>query len=107
VFALARLGLDRVRHHAWDREHRRPAGAGDSDGARHPPGEYREPATPADIAPTSRRLPASLWRVEGRPLDAASRQNPDFTSRVLAMVRRIPYGRVATYGEVAAMAGRP
>ena len=36
-----------------------------------------------------------------------SRQNPDFTSRVLAVVRRIPYGRVATYGEVAAMAGRP
>ena len=36
-----------------------------------------------------------------------SRQNPDFTSRVLAVVRRIPYGRVATYGEVAALAGRP
>jgi methylated-DNA-[protein]-cysteine S-methyltransferase len=26
---------------------------------------------------------------------------------VLAVVRRIPYGRVATYGEVAALAGRP
>ena len=36
-----------------------------------------------------------------------SRQRPDFTSRVLAVVRRIPYGRVATYGEVAALAGRP
>ena len=35
------------------------------------------------------------------------RQRPDFTSRVLAVVRRIPYGRVATYGEVAALAGRP
>jgi O-6-methylguanine DNA methyltransferase len=36
-----------------------------------------------------------------------SRSRPDFTSRVLAVVRRIPYGRVATYGEVAALAGRP
>jgi O-6-methylguanine DNA methyltransferase len=36
-----------------------------------------------------------------------SRPRPDFTSRVLAVVRRIPYGRVATYGEVAALAGRP
>jgi O-6-methylguanine DNA methyltransferase len=31
----------------------------------------------------------------------------DFTSRVLSVVRRIPPGRVATYGDVAAMAGRP
>jgi O-6-methylguanine DNA methyltransferase len=31
----------------------------------------------------------------------------NFTSRVLAMVRRIPPGRVATYGDVAAFAGRP
>jgi O-6-methylguanine DNA methyltransferase len=30
-----------------------------------------------------------------------------FTSRVLTVVRRIPPGRVATYGDVAAMAGRP
>jgi O-6-methylguanine DNA methyltransferase len=30
-----------------------------------------------------------------------------FTARVLAVVRRIPPGRVATYGDVAAMAGRP
>ena len=30
-----------------------------------------------------------------------------FTSRVLSVVRRIPPGRVATYGDVAAMAGRP
>jgi O-6-methylguanine DNA methyltransferase len=36
-----------------------------------------------------------------------SRPRPDFTSRVLTVVRRIPYGRVATYGEVAALAGRP
>lgn len=31
----------------------------------------------------------------------------DFTARVLATVRRIPTGRVATYGDVAAIAGRP
>jgi methylated-DNA-[protein]-cysteine S-methyltransferase len=37
----------------------------------------------------------------------SSRHSPDFTARVLAVVRRIPYGRVATYGEVAVRAGRP
>jgi methylated-DNA-[protein]-cysteine S-methyltransferase len=31
----------------------------------------------------------------------------DFSTRVLAAVRRIPAGRVATYGDVAAAAGRP
>ena len=31
----------------------------------------------------------------------------DFTRRVLSTVRRIPPGRVATYGDVAEMAGRP
>src|ERR1700693_4419909 len=31
----------------------------------------------------------------------------DFTARVLSVVRRIPPGRVATYGDVAAMAGSP
>jgi len=30
-----------------------------------------------------------------------------FTTRVLVVVRRIPPGRVATYGDVAALAGRP
>jgi methylated-DNA-[protein]-cysteine S-methyltransferase len=34
--------------------------------------------------------------------------NPrEFTRRVLLVVRRIPPGRVATYGDVAALAGRP
>ncbi len=34
--------------------------------------------------------------------------NPvSFSRRVLAVVRRIPPGRVATYGDVADMAGRP
>jgi len=32
---------------------------------------------------------------------------PSFRARVLAVVRRIPPGRVATYGDVAALAGRP
>ena len=31
----------------------------------------------------------------------------DFTARVLSVVRRIPPGRVATYGDVAALAGKP
>ena len=31
----------------------------------------------------------------------------DFTARVLSVVRRIPPGRVATYGDVARRAGRP
>ena len=33
--------------------------------------------------------------------------NSNFTARVLSVVRRIPLGRVATYGDVAALAGRP
>jgi methylated-DNA-[protein]-cysteine S-methyltransferase len=31
----------------------------------------------------------------------------EFARRALAAVRRIPRGRVATYGDIAAMAGRP
>jgi len=31
----------------------------------------------------------------------------DFTARVLSVVRRIPPGKVATYGDVAVMAGKP
>jgi O-6-methylguanine DNA methyltransferase len=31
----------------------------------------------------------------------------EFRSRVIAAVRRIPHGRVATYGDIAAMAGSP
>ena len=33
--------------------------------------------------------------------------DPRFASRVLSVVRRIPPGRVATYGDVAGAAGRP
>jgi O-6-methylguanine DNA methyltransferase len=36
-----------------------------------------------------------------------SRIKDEFAVRVLAVVRRIPPGRVATYGDVAALAGRP
>lgn len=31
----------------------------------------------------------------------------DFAARVRSVVRRIPHGRVATYGDVAAAAGKP
>ena len=31
----------------------------------------------------------------------------EFTARVLSVVRRLPPGRVASYGDVAALAGRP
>jgi O-6-methylguanine DNA methyltransferase len=34
-------------------------------------------------------------------------QKTQFTRRVLSAVRRIPPGRVSTYGDVAAAAGRP
>lgn len=43
----------------------------------------------------------------GGPADRSGRARPEFTARVLAAVRRIPPGRVATYGDVAAAAGRP
>src|SRR5213080_3416554 len=45
-----------------------------------------------------------------RAKTATRRKNPDLTpfcARVLTVVRRIPVGRVATYGDVAALAGRP
>ena len=31
----------------------------------------------------------------------------DFAARVRSVVRRIPHGRVATYGDIATLAGRP
>jgi O-6-methylguanine DNA methyltransferase len=34
-------------------------------------------------------------------------RSSDFSARVRSVVRRIPHGRVATYGDVAAAAGRP
>jgi O-6-methylguanine DNA methyltransferase len=44
------------------------------------------------------------------PLGTMVRRAADsegFSRRVLSIVRRIPPGRVATYGDVAALAGRP
>jgi O-6-methylguanine DNA methyltransferase len=35
------------------------------------------------------------------------RLNTEFTARVLTMVRRIPRGKVSTYGDIAEFAGRP
>jgi len=43
-----------------------------------------------------------VTRARPRPARAT-----EFQARVLSAVRRIPPGRVATYGDVAAMAGRP
>jgi O-6-methylguanine DNA methyltransferase len=43
----------------------------------------------------------------GHGLQAVPNAPKDFTARVLSVVRRIPPGRVATYGDVAALAGRP
>jgi len=36
-----------------------------------------------------------------------SLKRSSFAAKVLTAVRRIPFGRVATYGDVAAMAGKP
>ena len=41
------------------------------------------------------------------PSRAPSRPPLPFRARVLAIVRRVPRGRVITYGEVAALAGSP
>ena len=42
-----------------------------------------------------------------RPSPPGARPPARFTTRVLAVVRRIPAGRVVTYGDVARLAGRP
>lgn len=41
------------------------------------------------------------------PSRAVARVRDRFSDRVLSIVRRIPPGRVATYGDVAELAGRP
>jgi len=38
---------------------------------------------------------------------STTRRTSKFASRVLSAVRRIPAGRVATYGDIAALAGKP
>src|SRR5438093_12478288 len=44
---------------------------------------------------------------KGRKGRKGNTPRSDFTARVLRTVRRIPAGRVATYGDVAALAGKP
>lgn len=46
-------------------------------------------------------------RANTRPGHAVRVVPNNFAARVLSVVRRIPRGRVATYGDVAALAGRP
>lgn len=47
----------------------------------------------------------SFRRGDGRP--SAQRQPSDFRRLVYAVLRRVPRGRVVTYGELALLAGRP
>ena len=44
---------------------------------------------------------------DGEPKSVKDGRGTDFQRRVLAVVRRIPVGRVATYGDIAELAGRP
>jgi len=39
--------------------------------------------------------------------EMVKRPDTEFAARVRSIVRRIPHGRVATYGDIAAAAGRP
>jgi methylated-DNA-[protein]-cysteine S-methyltransferase len=48
-----------------------------------------------------------MLKREGSTLESADGSRSDFRRRVVAAVRRIPVGRVATYGDIAALAGRP
>jgi O-6-methylguanine DNA methyltransferase len=54
----------------------------------------------------SRSAAASASRSSGPPAGPRPRTGTAFTRRVLAIVRSIPSGRVATYGDVAVLAGR-
>jgi methylated-DNA-[protein]-cysteine S-methyltransferase len=52
-------------------------------------------------------MAARRRRTDSRAAAPASSRRSDFTARVLTTVRRIPPGHVATYGDVAALAGKP
>lgn len=54
----------------------------------------------------SRELERGRWTIGAWTVGDWQLTEP-FTSRVIAVVRRIPIGRVATYGDVAALAGQP
>ena len=58
---------------------------------------------PKSLSPRSPRRPLSLKEILLREGQALSL----FARRVLSAVRRIPAGRVSTYGDVAAAAGQP
>ena len=56
------------------------------------------------------RAPRSVvldWRVDDTRVKSRDARETAFTRRVHSVVRRIPVGRVTTYGEVARLAGRP
>src|SRR5580765_5467293 len=61
---------------------------------------FRSQSSPDRRRPTRRTAAASSSCSE-------MARTSDFTARVLHVVRRIPPGRVATYGDVARLAGRP
>jgi O-6-methylguanine DNA methyltransferase len=54
-----------------------------------------EPRNPRKVVPDTTRAAHALRAAPNH-----------FAARVLSVVRRIPHGRVATYGDVAALAGR-
>ena len=49
----------------------------------------------------------AAFAFDGDVLRDRMKDKGPFSARVLAVVRRIPPGRVATYGDVAVLAGRP
>jgi methylated-DNA-protein-cysteine methyltransferase related protein len=54
-----------------------------------------------------RRVRLGKGRAQGVAGGAAMSADQRFATRTAAVVRRIPYGRVATYGDVAARLGLP
>lgn len=44
-------------------------------------------------------------RITTTPVSASRRENPDYRRRVYELVRRIPSGRVMTYGQIAELLG--
>ncbi len=59
---------------------------------------------------THRRAPCTVLRSMARrakPKDPEARAGDGTYERIYAVVRRIPRGRIATYGQVAALAGMP
>ena len=62
------------------------------------------------LLPGFRSRSPSCSPEQGQSMPSAKGREPKalpFSVAVLALVRRIPPGRIATYGDVAAMAGRP